>query len=63
MVEYNFKLHKKMKELSVTQSVLAKKVKISRTLVSYVLSGRWNLTQKEKTDISKVLKCKVEQIF
>jgi DNA-binding XRE family transcriptional regulator len=52
-----------MKESGITQTILAEKVDISRTLVSYILSGRWNLKEHEKNKIAKALKCTVKEIF
>ena len=63
MVEYNIKLFEMYKKRGFTQAKLSEKVKMTKTIVSYVVLGRWKLTEDEKKLFAKALKCKVPEIF
>ena len=63
MVDYNIKLKKRLKDVGLTQKEVAERSGQTRTLFTYIMSGRWNLKEYEKEKIAKVLNCSVNEIF
>jgi len=59
----NWKLLKKIEDVFGTQTIFASHIGISRGLVSFVVTGRFNLTQKERSAWARALKCKPSDIF
>ena len=62
-VEYNDRLNSMNKKKGITQTKLAEKVGLTSQKMTFVMQGRWRLTDNEKKKVARVLKCKVEDIF
>jgi transcriptional regulator with XRE-family HTH domain len=60
---YNFNLMKRIKERGMTQKEFAKKVKVSGTLVSLVITGKYNLERDRQERFAKALETSVEELF
>lgn len=54
-MNYNFALHEALKKIGISQTKLSKLTKISRTVISAIVTGRINATDAEKKKIEKAL--------
>ena len=63
MQKMNFSLLKKIRESGMKQRDFARAVGDHETVVSRIVNGVWNADPMRKSLYSKVLKCKIEDIF
>jgi predicted XRE-type DNA-binding protein len=59
----NFNLDVMLKRKKLRQEDLAAILKVSRSQVNHVVTGRWNLTKEEKRAYAAALKCRIKEIF
>ena len=62
-MERNFNLDMMRIRRKLKQGELAALIGVSRSQVSNVIPGRWNLTKEEKRAYAAALKCRIKEIF
>ena len=62
-LKYNERLKGRLISTKISQVDLGKTVKMSPSIISHILHGRWILKDSEKAKIAAALNCQVSDIF